>query len=113
MAWGAGTFVADGGGYLWHSTDGITWRQGTASPQRGASGEGFDGIMWNGERFIGWGVVSIDNEAGTYEGYVWHSTDGITWTKATIEGQEAFSGVAGDARQLVAVTNRGTFFMSP
>ena len=113
MAWGGNTFVADGGGYLWHSADGITWRQGTARPQRVTDGEWFDGIMWNGTRFIGWG---LDNSEDSRYGFVWHSVDGLTWTEATIEGlskELAISGVAGDTTRLVAVTNFGTFLTSP
>ena len=113
LAWGANKFVADGDGEVWHSYDGIAWRKVATSPLRDADREGFDGIIWNGVRFIGWG---FDNsEAGRY-GYIYHSLDGITWDQASIIDREkelAISGVAGDHRRLIAVTNTGTFLTSP
>ena len=113
LAWGDDKFIADAGGELWHSPDGITWRKVATSPLRYADGEGFDGIMWNGTRFIGWGFDNSD--AGRY-GYIYHSPDGVAWTQATIEDHEkelSIGGVAGDSTRLVAVTNYGTFLTSP
>jgi hypothetical protein len=61
------------------STDGITWNRYSV-PRRAYS------IFWTGERF-----VAFDNES-TNE-YIW-STDGQTWTVATLPETQGWSGVS-------------------
>ena len=114
LAWGGGIFVATEfrGGYLWHSADGITWRRAANKPHQ----EGFSGMMWNGERFIGWGSYRSERDDNNI-GYVYHSTDGISWARAAIEELRVgtvIKEVAGDTTHLVAVTNDAmTILTSP
>ena len=107
LTWGNNRFVASGYHHIWYSRDGITWSTANTRP-RNIGAFGLRGMMWNGERFIGW----------NFDGYahIWHSVDGISWTMATIEDQEEGSGInaiAGDGTRLVAVTSTGTILTSP
>ena len=92
-----------------YSSDGVSWRSGTISP-----GAGLDGMMWNGERFIGW---MSDSTTGREGGYIYHSQDGITWDQATIEAPDRefrwVREIAGDSTRLIAVVNFGEIMTSP
>jgi type II secretory pathway pseudopilin PulG len=71
------TFSGSGGNFVFHSTDGISWTQATASANWSARAHlqsvVFDNKMW----------IMGGNNGPTYLNDVWYSTDGISWTQAT------------------------------
>ena len=114
VAWNGERFVAVGNhGAVVHSSDGESWRPPSqpAVPfgvtQRHDDGGwttyyAFEGIAWNGERFVavGWGHM----------GTVVHSSDGDHWELADDHGylaDEQFGAVAWNGERFVAV---GYFF---
>ena len=71
VVWNGSQFCAVGnGGLIATSPNGLAWTLRTP----GDTGPALNSISWNGTRFV---VTNTTN------GGVWHSTDGITWTRAS------------------------------
>lgn len=83
MAWnGSSTVVAVGYASILYSTDnGVTWTKATDNYFGTANNTHFNGVAWNGSRFVAWGVGGLAT-----------STDGITWTFR--QGQVSTYGIA-------------------
>jgi dihydrofolate reductase len=68
---------------VWHSTNGVTWKQATAtaafSARNSHTSVVFDNKMWVIGGFDGSGGTSSKND-------VWSSTNGITWTEVRANG---------------------------
>lgn len=114
VAWNGEIFVAVGyHGIIVHSTDGDTWQLATRpavpyrhDPPRDDGSRtyyyGFEGLAWNGEKFVavGWGS----------EGVVVHSRDGDQWELADDHDYlagEHLTAVAWSGERFVAVSYRG------
>ena len=114
VTWGGGRFVAVGNrrdgdrtvGVIVHSTDGATWTV--------ASGvDGFDslsGVAWGGGRFVAVGSITETDPSGGYgliSGVVLRSTDGLTWTSASVvDGTTSLARVTWGGGRFVAVGSR-------
>lgn len=121
VVWNGGRFVAVGGnGVIVHSRDGSRWRPARrpAVPVRDAHPDdpdwplyGFNGVAWNGERFVavGWGG---NDRVGT----VAHSRDGDRWELADDHdflADEHFTAVAWNGARFAAVSSSdGTIMYS-
>ena len=124
VVWGGGRFVAVGyHGVIVHSDDGIHWWPASrpAVPVRAAQPAdphgtttyhyGFNGVAWNGERFVAVGWGGGDDRAGL----VVHSRDGDRWELANDHdflADENFKAVAWNGRRFVAVSFDGTIMYS-
>ncbi len=84
-----------------HSTNGITW---TATSSLGANVYLHD-VVWTGARFVAAGE-DYDSGAGAWEGVVYTSSDGLTWTRK-YETNAAGSTIWGTAFNAVAVSGDG------
>ena len=116
VVWGGERFVAVGNhGAIVHSDDGIHWRPASRpavpvripqpdDPEWGYS-YGFNGVAWNGERFV---AVGWDGRGSDRVGTVVHSRDGDHWELANDQDlllYEDFGAVAWNGRRFVAVSS--------
>ena len=94
VAWNGTRFVAVGGGIV-YSADGITWKVALEAPE---GHRWLRGVAWNGSRFV---AVGHDHPTQTVE--IWHSADGITWTRSPFSATGSLSGVASNGTRFVAI----------
>ena len=92
VVWNGTRFVAVGEGIV-YSADGITWKVALEDNER----RWLSGVAWNGSRFV---AVGSDRTAKAIE--IWHSADGITWTKSPFTATGSLSGVASNSTRFVA-----------
>ena len=93
VAWNGTRFVAVGSGIV-YSADGITWKVALDAPEGNRS---LRGVAWNGSRFV---AVGRDRATRTVD--IWHSADGISWTRSPFSATGSLSGVASNGTRFVA-----------
>ncbi len=124
---GGGRFVALGirptsistgrvGVVILHSTDGDAW---TAASGAGTTLDNtFGGVAWGDGRFVVVGSKSVpaDPDPPTQRVVILHSTDGDTWTAASVSGDldgTYLIGVTWSGTRFVAVGSNGSILTSP
>ena len=126
IAWNGTRLVAVGlslsgfGGFdelIVHSTDGATWTaaSGTSGSTFGRL-SGYEEVAWGGGRFVAVGASFMASASGlrSIAGLIRHSTDGLTWTAATVAAASGGGGGVGtlDNRVLYGVVWNGTRFVA-
>ena len=126
IAWNGTRLVAVGlslsgfGGFdelIVHSTDGATWTaaSGTSGSTFGRL-SGYEEVAWGGGRFVAVGASFMASASGlrSMAGLIRHSTDGHTWTAATVAAASGGGGGVGtlDNRVLYGVVWNGTRFVA-
>jgi hypothetical protein len=92
-------------GWIWNSSDGITW-ESVGRPE-GFADIGFSSIDWDGEVFLAIGYATDnhpdDPQLNTIRPESWISTDGVTWERGGVIGPETDSSdVANIGRPIAA-----------
>ena len=103
--------VGGSGGVIRTSTDGVTWTTSTVSSSTNIT---FRGATWDGAKFI---IVGSDynfTAPAGWQGTVYTSPDGSTWTRryGTTNRLDELYAVASDGTGTVAVGSAGTVLVS-
>ncbi|MBJ7396867.1 MAG: PKD domain-containing protein, partial [Akkermansiaceae bacterium] len=99
-----GRFIAAGGQYAYLSLDGSTWTEQYLGLNFGSGG-----IAWNGTKFV---IAGYDWNGSAWYGTLYHSSDGKSWTAATVPATVELRDVVSGGGVFVAVGDDGAILRS-
>lgn len=104
--------VGGNGGVIRTSTDGVIWATRTVSNSGNIT---FRGAAWDGSQFVAVGQDYNFTDPAGWQGVIYTSTDGTSWTRRFGGGTDRsneLQAVAAGGGRLVAVGNNGTILQS-